>query len=1829
MYNIIDTYEIIGRIDDQKSISSNSLLNNEESNEVPINDEDKNRCNMHKSSELAKGPDNPKTKEVSKHQDKDDNKENGNNETHSSREAHPSNGRKTEGDVLHNAGGETEEVEKQGEAYKGKLEGGDGSKSKTLSWETVNASAEGEKVNTDKDAIVFHLSDKSLDAEGSKIVSADEFNKSAKSVDAISADAISADAISADAVSADAISGGTNGAGYCAGSGNREESSSGDRSGSGRSSCRKHYKVLIHAPACWKGEKFHGTPFIFVYDKSANFFTYSESPLEIEKYIIDPNADDFETRVLTIIFYDTLFACSTCSLLMKNNKGELQNMPKALSVFYLPLCKLDLENDSVKYRLALKMNSMLCDINIKEAISLFHNSSKLNGQNVNKFSLHFILKNDNYTENDSYNYLNQNTKIYGVPRSNLSTCIQKCKGNTDSVNNYLASRYLLNSSKSQVHSFKNLNIEKDKFSSLERIKNKWENYALANNEQMRNGFHNTLKHKNTKLTAYVGGTTKDNQSIVSKVKSEFTLEKKKNDVMNANKWKNNVEGFLEYTLDTSVKKNLYEEKKTKSYGDLLQGNTKLQNEFDVKDDILPEDSASMIHHACEKESAMSVREKGKSQENDNNFEEGVNSLTKNFRAVNSMYTCVREIMKKREDRRNDFIEEDGKQFGIKDYLGEDRSACNLQIQNFKHFSGNNSVCSSYVKNDDSLTLAIREIKQWMEKIEDKVSTISYEKSEINVNTVHNNRDKKYNSLLKFLVKNVKNNIRLKNKNIYKSCYLNIRNLYLVKKNDKIKFENKLLRRNNYKLKCIYKNVVVKLCKKIFLLKYFSTKDKFRYNKRYENMMRHLQSEKNDLLNIIENKKYEQENSLNINLLLSEELKKAQNENDILRKKEESYKNDTNKITTMYEEMHNNLNNVKDELEKTKIDLLNMKNINENIKEDKENLIRELGDTKAKYFNLTGILEGEEKMYTKKVDELEKKIQKISEEKNELIKDIKNEIDDLNKLIIEKENENIMIKKKLVELKNVEDKYKNTQINFDLLKKDFENSFDEVQIILKEMMKKEKEYIKKYNYSIKCLEEENKDIIIKLTEQREFSICESNYYKHLCKYQYNKMISFNDSLDTAEKLLDHVLSQYPLLLNELKMNSRNHFINKSCGKMHYENIQAVRDNIKLIRKSLNNFKTNSKGAVGTFNMHPYYDHSKKTCTQKGSKQKGNHTSYRGNSGMNGIFRYYEGGVKHAGQEEGEEGQDGHEEEREERGEREEREERDEREEWGEREERDEREEWGEREEEEEKGFSNLEFNHTTYTELGGKRSVSSSGGGRDYPDAWAVGGRIRNVSITSNSQKTNQQLKWNQELKRNQELKWNLDLKRSLDLKKKMDSCNAILHKNVIKETVGSGSIPAKNKLRSTRDRDASKQHIRRMMNGRGYAECKENSGNRCILPKERDSVEVGTVTGTFEMEKVDWQDRDSADHERVCGKKVLHEDIFDVTTHCRQSSDNKEKNRIEDAKPSSIPPQKEKCIYDKIEDLYDNISQDIKELNNIDIVNMYESSNQLSTLNTPEDSPAKVESELVDSVTQMKKDTDVKVERCEFDKNNFKDVISFIEKNVIKNAEYANEGKKTHEEKTVDESKNGLKRDLHKMEIAAYNSGFENKGGCKPDTDGKSPRRENNLFMNTGSSATSYQSSKVSKLMDREKSGEKRGKCPSDSGSVKNVSNNLKVFNKCNIAVEKKSISQWSFTKNASHTLAGGRPLLYASKRNPSAINRKANEHSISTNYDETAKKYYSTHHKCKNMEQLGHTNKDISENVKCEQVSSVKKSLISDRFKNKDVGVSKGSAVSKAVFSK
>ncbi|ANQ06437.1 Uncharacterized protein PCOAH_00007800 [Plasmodium coatneyi] len=1698
MQDIIDTYEIIGKIDDQKSISSNSLLSNEESHEE-----------SHEESLGAGGQDpnldNTERKQLSNNAD----------------------GRIIESTMN---GEEAEQASKVNGCERDKVgcSKGDTSNSKSCTMENVKGEFEGEtnggnlNGGNENNFVSIH------NGAGKDAPIGETESKKNNQIE-------------------ETLNGGTPHGGnpptannpYC--NPNQERTS---QIGNSKNNCKKHYKVLIHAPACWKGEKFNSTPFIFVYDKSSNFFTYSESPLEIEKYIIDTSAEDFQSRVLTIIFYDSVFACTTSSLLLKNNKGDIQNLPKPLSVFYLPLSKLDLCNDSVKYRLALRTNSILCDVNIKEAISLFNNNSKIAGPNVNKFSLHFILKNRNYNDNEPYGYLNYQTKFYGLPRSNLSSCVQKYTGaNMDKPPSNVANRYLPKSSKSQVYTFTKHETDPNQFASLERLKNKWENYNHVNNEKrtQNHSVYNPLKKKDTKLTSY--DIPNDNESFVSRVKSEVARQEaamaakrsSRNDTRRFGEVNNEGGNPLNRnhpnrkdTYNTNDQINSYNYGKTKSMYDIMHSSReKLSADLDVKDDVFPEDSASMIN-VFEKGSIFSERGK--------QGVEGGSTLTSNMRVAKDMYSRVKSVMKKRGDAsghtgdnygdRLDGKPEEGNPKGQVDPFEEDRSACYSQVDNFRYFNTNNSVCSSYGKNDENVILAMKEIKEWMEKIEDKMSTISCDKSDLNA-AVGNKEptDKKYNKIIAFLMKSVKNNIRLKNKCIYRSCYLNIRNLYLLKKNEKVKFENKLMMRNYGNLKSKYKNVLVNLCKKNLLIKYYSIKDKFQYSKKYENMMRHLQQEKNDLLSVIEEKKYQQENSHNINMMLSEELKKAQEDKESILSENFFYKSETDKAATKCKLLQKEVDRLNEELqcakresekaktgtgqikleteqlriereqlkmerEQLKIETEQLKMETEQRKREKDALIKELGDTKAKYFNLTGILEGEEKMYSQKVKELEKKIENLTEEKNTLISEIKSEIDNFTKMLNDKEMENTKMKEKLKELKNVEEKYKDTQINFDSLKKEFEKSFDEVQIILKEMIQKEKEYTKKYNNNIKSLETEHKKVVEKLLTEKEQSVTETNYYKEVCHSQCSKMTSFDESLTTAEKLLNHVLSQYPQLFNEFKVSSRNNVLNKSFGKMHYENIQAVRDNIKLIRKSLSQFKMSFKNS--SFNFQMGSDYGRKYSTQK----KTSLSTTTGNKRMNSIMRYYESYHKYSNQRE-------------------------------------------------QPPYDEDEPLYEEQTSR--RRSISNNS--------------ARNMSIISNTGK-------------------------SINLKSKIDSYNADLQRNVSQSRCRSGSIHGKQKVSPLYD-DLKKRP-----------------------PSRKGSHDEGAPNENVEHGNLDDQltERDSSRY-----TKSRSEHLGEETPKGGHISPGKTyEDGIEwHADPSNGIRGMSHVIG----------TNDMDQLNHIDIVNMYEESGYFDQGEAKNGSPHGTSNNLSNvpsnaagidaegdfsndhpSKTEAKRKNNAK-ENYEFDKNNFKEIISFIEKNVIKNSDTLNTSGK--DRKNVDDWKGG-------------------EATCENEEEkDRSPRRaqtgQKNIYQSADSKkiGTSNYTDKVSKHV-------------TDNNVLKSVSNNSRANSGRGNIVSSKGDNpiglQSSRTKNPSNTTPVTKVVVGSSRKNSSMIYGKGSESgTVGNKNDDAEKRHISTSYKYKAADESAkHLKKDNTDVLKYAKGSIVRKSVTPDKERNTSSNANK-SALSRA----
>ncbi|VUZ98200.1 conserved Plasmodium protein, unknown function [Plasmodium vivax] len=1741
MQNIIDTYEIIGKIDDQRSISSNSLPSHEGSHEeLHEGSHEGSHEELHEESHggsLGAGGRDPKL-DSAKGKELSDN----------------SDGRILEGTLN---GAEAEQAGEENAGERNRVSGPiwDTSTSKSCTVENMNGELEGETTPGN--------------VNGGGAATGETLPSESKKDEKIW----------------DTPSGGATHGGDAPAANNQNRNTLQERAshvGGGKNSCKRHYKVLIHAPACWKGEKFNSTPFVFVYDKSSNFFTYSESPLEIEKYIIDTSAENFESRVLTIIFYDSVFACTTSSLLLNNNKGEIQHLPKPLSVFYLPLSKLDLCNDSVKYRLALRTNSILCDVNIKEAISLFNNNSKIAGPNVNKFSLHLILKNGNYYESESYGHLNYQTKFYGLPRSNLSSCVPKYTGvsvdraNVERSPSNVASRYLAQSSKSQVHTFAKHQTDPNQFISLERLKNKWENYSHMNNEKrtQNHSAYNPLRKKETKLTSYC--VPNDSESFVSRVKSEVARQEA---AMGGERPAGS--GVKKYAKENNEKGNpvssnpnskdpynasgpphSYNYGKTKSVYDLMQvSKEKLSADFDAKDDVFPEDSASMIN--VFEESALSERGK--------QGLEGGSTLTSNIRAAKDMYSRVKSVMRKR----GDVIGHTGDNYGDRltrqpeeqnregdlqcspkkesDRFGEDRSVCYSQVENMRYFNGNNSVCSSYLRNDENVLLAMKEIKQWMEKIEDKVSTISCEKSDLNAAVGSSQpTDKRYNRIIAFLIKSVKNNIRLKNKCIYRSCYLNIRNLYLLKKNEKVKFENKLMMRNYGKLKAKYKNVLVNLCKKNLLIKYYSIKDKFQYSKKYENMMRHLQQEKNDLLSIIEEKKYEQENSLSINLMLSEELKKAQEDKECILSKNFFYKSETDKAATKCELLQKELDRLRGELQCAKreseqaktgsgqvkleteqlqrekeqlrkeVDQMKMqteqlrkeadqmKMQTEQLKRqaeqrqlEKDALVKELGDTKAKYFNLTGILEGEEKMYSQKVQELERKIENLTEEKNTLINEIKSEIDNFTKMLSDKEMENAKMKEKLKELKNVEEKYKDTQINFDSLKKEFEKSFDEVQIILKEMIQKEKEYTKKYNNSIKCLEVEHKQVVEKLLNEKEQCVMETNYYRDVCHSQSSKMTTFDESLTAAEKLLDHVLSQYPQLFNEFKVSSRNNVLNKSFGKMHYENIQAVRENVKLIRKSLSQFKMSFKNSSFNFQMGSEY--SRKYSTQK----KGSFSTITGNKRMNSILRYYESYHRYANQ--------------------------------------------GEHPPVEEEPFGEEQSSR--------RRSISNNS--------------ARNMSIISNNRK-------------------------NINLKSKIDSCNAQLQRNVSQSRCRSGSLSGKQKVSAGFD-DLKRRPFIRKGGPKESAlddQLAQRDASRYTKWRSEELGEEAPKGGPLEA-AVEWHAGHSGDISGVG-------DVGDISGERGVGNLN-----------------------------------DVDELNHIDIVNMYEDNGFFNDggathgsahgeSNPPSNPAGSNEEGDLANTHQDKAEVKKKVsgkENYEFDKNNFKEIISFIEKNVIKNSDTLStsgkDGKNADDWKGVSGRASLCENNKLGGEATCENQ-EQPVGHAKAEEKDSSPRRAQTGQKNT------YQSV-ASKKTGTFKYADKVSKHTSDSHVAKSVSNNTKVVSSRGVLPNSKggghpigppTGQQSSRMKNASNNTSVTKGVVGSTRKNSSTIYRKGSESgAVANNNEDAPKRMISTNYKYKPADESAkHLKKDSSDalNLKCAKGSIVKKSLAPEKERNASSNTSK-----------
>ncbi|EUD66489.1 hypothetical protein C922_03123 [Plasmodium inui San Antonio 1] len=1741
MQNIIDTYEIIGKIDDQRSISSNSLLSHEESHE----------------GSLAAG---------------------GNDSNLDSTE------RKG---LRNNADGEEAEQgskENRCKGYKGGCPKGDTSKSKSSTMENMKGEFEGEtstgNLNGGSQSNLMRIDsgvEKAAPGEEAAIHGEPATTKVSPS------ESKTNDKIE------DTLNGGTTHGGDSPTADNPNRNSNQERTSqidNCKNSCKKHYKVLIHAPACWKGEKFNSTPFIFVYDKSSNFFTYSESPLEIEKYIIDTSAENFQSRVLTIIFYDSVFACTTSSLLLNNNKGEIHHLPKPLSVFYLPLSKLDLCNDSVKYRLALRTNSILCDVNIKEAISLFNNNSKIAGPNVNKFSLHLILKNRNYHDNEMYSYLNYQTKFYGLPRSNLSSCVPKYTGvstdraKMDRPSRNVPNRYVTKSSKSQVHIFTKHQTDPNHFISLERLKNKWENYNQVNNEKrtQNHSAYNPLKKKDTKLTSY--GIPNDNESFVSRGKSEVDRQEasmggEQPPINDTRKYgeANNEKGTpvkrnlnKKDTYNMSEEINSYNYGKTKSIYDLMHvSKDKLSVDFDAKDDVFPEDSASMIN-IFEKESALSERGK--------QGVEGGSTLTSNIRAAKDMYSRVKSAMRKRGDARGQSGDQYGDRLAAKpeernrdddlecitksqvDRFGEDKSACYSQLENLRCFNANNSVCSSYGRNDENVILAMKEIKQWMEKIEDKMSTISCDKSDLNAVSGHSqSTDKRYNRIIAFLIKSIKNNIRLKNKCIYRSCYLNIRNLYLLKKNEKVKFENKLMMRNYGQLKSKYKNVLVNLCKKNLLIKYYSIKDKFQYSKKYENMMRHLQQEKNDLLSIIEEKKYEQENSHNINLMLSEELKKAQEDKESILSKNFFYKSETNKAATKCEMLQREVDRLKEELqcakresekektgtgqikleteqlkmekeelkmekEELKMQTEQLKMQTEQLKMEKDALIKELGETKAKYFNLTGILEGEEKMYSQKVQELEKKIENLTEEKNTLINEIKGEIDHLTKMLSDKEMENTQmkekLKEKLKELKNVEEKCKDTQINFDSLKKEFEKSFDEVQIILKEMIHKEKEYTKKYNNSIKCLETEHRKTVEKLLNEKEQFVTEANYYKDVCHSQCSKITSFDESLTAAEKLLDHVLSQYPQVFNDFKVSSRNNVLNKSFGKMHYENIQSVRDNIKLIRKSLSQFKMSFKNS--SFNFQMGSDYSRKYSLQK----KGSFSPITGNKRMNSILRYYGSYHRYGNQAE----------------------------------------------------HPYVEDEPFCEEQSSRRRSISNNS--------------ARNMSIISNTRKT-------------------------INLKNQVDSYNSQMQRNVSQSRCRSGSVSGKQKVSTL------------------YGDLKKRPSSRKASHDE-EAPNGGPEDGRLDDQLAE---RDSSRYTKSKSEQLRQEaakgshlapgDSYEAAMewHVEGSNGVSGMGGVGGIDGTSFP-------------------NEIDELNHIDIVNMYEANDYFNdggatngspqgASNTPSSTPSNppginAEGDFSNThpdIEEAKRKNSEK-ENYEFDKDNFKEIISFIEKNVMKNSDTVNTSGK--DRKNVEDSKGAPgKASLGENNGSGGQAMCENQeqpvGHAKAEEKDSSPRRAQTGQRNI------YQSS-PSRKTGTFKYTDKVSKHVPDNNVARSVSNNSKATSGRGIIGSNKgghltglpTGQQSSRTKNSSNTTSVTKAVVSSCRKNSSLIYRKGTESgTVGNNREDEVKRHISTNYKYRATDD---SDKQLKKNkwdfLKYAKGSIVKKSVTPDRERNTSTNANK-----------
>ncbi|SCM01988.1 conserved Plasmodium protein, unknown function [Plasmodium chabaudi chabaudi] len=1605
MQKIIDTYEIIGNIDEQKSISSSNVVNNDKSD---FCNNDKETINCKKQNELSREKEKISTEDIINNLKEVNNLDEEKNDKENAKKLN---------------------TQKTVEFYKA-FSNTAIHTSKTLSLENVKNENNDEKVNK--------LSDNKSEILDKKILNTND--KSTKNNDEIikKNESISKEELNNKTKGIDNINNG-----YTNANKNDEKISH-----------KKHYKILIHAPACWKGNNFNSTPFVLAYDKLSNFLIYNESPLEIEKYIIDENDKNFENKILTILFYDSLDACHNCSNIIKKNEEsqEKEEIPKPLSVFYLPICKIDLQNDSVKYRLALNTNITLSNININEAITLFNNSSKITGQNINKFSLHFILKNNNYTGNDPYSFLKQ-TKFYGVPRSNLSTYTAKYKPN-DNTNNNLMDRYQINSSKSHVTPLKPDNSEKKKLVSLERLKNKWEKFAINNNENLKDSLDGIKKNNKSKTEEPKQGT-KGSQSLVGNVKSEL-LRRLNKEGMHEGSGKStlNFDGKItskdktesikkeekENTFDSIRTKyenkingnkmtndNILNYTKNKSYHDLLsQNDDKSKINFDIKDDILPDDSASMIH-VRQQRSIYSEKE-GINQSNYNNYDsnahgdiDGESTLTNNFRTVNKIYSGVKDLLKKQNmNKKNDSIYKDSNNVKIENMENycessvyskndDNKTVNHIELANLKNFNPSNSVCLSNLKSEENLILAINEIKQWMEKIDDKMSTISYEKSELGIinntkDTANGNsvgktnateignglqggysKDEKYNRMLKFLIKNVKKNIKLKKINTYKGCYLNIRNLYLIKKNEKIKFENKLLKKDYDNLNSKYKNVIVKLCKKIFLLKYYTTKDRSNYDKKYENMMRHLQSEKNNLLNIIEEKKYEQENNININMMLSDELKKLQEENESIISNNHSYKNEVENINNKYQQLQNDFNQIKSEHEKLKIEHKNIKRENEHNKIEKEALIKELGDTKAKYFNMTGILQGEEKMYTKKIKELEEKLQKEKEEKKNIINDVKDEIDTFTKMLEKKENENHKIKEKLKELKNIEEKYENTQINFDSLKKEFEKSFDEVQIILKEMIQKEKEYTNSYNKSIRSLEKEHKHIIDKLLTEKNIAVEQITFYKNMCKNQCNKMTAFDESLKAVEQLLEHILSQYPHVLNEIGIKSRNNISNKSIGKIQYENIHAVKDNIKLIRKSLNHFKMNSKTTIHNFvgaNEHGKKSHTDNIAgtvvrgcngrsvslrhnktnrcgsTHRNSSKKCSHNNNDVNCHKNeyALKSYYNGDDKN---------------------------------------------------EKICENTSNFECKkNSDKTELLRKKNIIDSS-------------NVRSVSTFSQNVK-----------------------KKNIDVKKKIDIYNTLLQKtkNYSKLTINNAdntNNPDKEKSKLSSQHEKSKKFYHAVSKNNDklldqikqnqlndvkiidYSKGHENGENVKNHIKERQSQEYYEQGGNPQCNYEDIYSNDNTINKEHSYKLRVNtngrrEEYYKI---CSEENDlNKhDEDEICDGKNHK----KDKLnLYCENDDSYDNMNKEITELNNFDIVNMYEHLNYSSHMNTPDSLPTNIftESDVkkkgkdhtinddyevtnnnIDKIEKMKLNNSKNINK--FDKNNFNEVISFIEQNVIKNCE--------------------------------------------------------------------------------------------------------------------------------------------------------------------------------------------------------------------------------------